>query len=141
MDLSRIKPEIRFGFKFYSKSHRKPWEHSQQKNGVILFTCLGHFSGSVELIQEQKSPINELQQDGEVTGTRGWGAREWGVCQAEVDRAADESDSRAEEKNLRFLPSAGKGLCPRPERDLRVANKSCGCPERGAGVQKGSRGR
>lgn len=82
--------------------------------------------------------MNELQQEGKVTGTRGWETREWGMCQ---DRAGGEPDSRAEEKNLRFLPSAGKGLCPRPERDLRVVNKSCGCPERGAGAQKGSWGR
>lgn len=104
-------------------------------------TCVGDFSGSVELVQEQKSPMDELQQEGEVTGTRGWGARERSVCQAEVDPAAGEPDSRAEKKNLRSLPSASKGLCPQPERDLRVVNKSCGCPERGAGTQKGSRGR
>lgn len=76
-----------------------------------------------------------------MTGTRGWGAREWGVCQAEVDPAAGEPDSRAEEENLRSLPSAGKGLCPRPERDLRVVNKSCGRPEgqSGKAVEKWNR--
>lgn len=40
---------------FYSKSPRKSWEPSEQRNDVILLTCLGHLSWSVELAQEQKS--------------------------------------------------------------------------------------